>query len=118
MIVYRQCDTRYPFLWENDSQPSARWHQDGDGPAQYFADTPAGAWAEFLRHEEITDPADLDGVQRALWAVQIGDPVLVAPTLPEHVVRGGIGTYPACQNEAAHLRAAGATALEAMWDRG
>jgi hypothetical protein len=49
-------------LWEAASQPAARWHADGEGPAQYLADTPVGAWAEFLRHEGITDEADLSGV--------------------------------------------------------
>ena len=79
---------------------------------QYFADTPGGAWAEFLRHEEITDLDDLDGVRRALWAVEIGDPVLEAPALPEPVVRGGPVTYRACQDEAARLRANRATGLK------
>src|SRR5205823_2277822 len=41
----------------------------GDGPAQYFADTPVGAWAEFLRHEGITDEADLlQSCPRDNWA--------------------------------------------------
>ncbi len=113
MIVYRHNDSRYPFLWEDSTQPRARWHRVGEGPAQYFADTPAGAWAEFIRHEEITDPEDLDGVRRALWAVEIGDPEVVTPALSERVARGGTRTYPACQAEAARLRANGATAIEA-----
>lgn len=113
MIVYRQVDTRFAFLWEDDTQPSARWHRQGEGPAQYFADTPGGAWAEFLRHEEITDVDDLDGIRRALWAVEIGDPVLEAPVLPDRVVRGGLGTYRACQDEAARLRVNRATGLQA-----
>ena len=52
MIVFRQADPRYPFLWSDVSQPAARWHAVGEGPAHYFADTPDGAWAELLRHEE------------------------------------------------------------------
>ena len=59
MIGFRQVDARYPFLWEDSRQPEGRWHAAGDGPAHYIADTPDGAWAEFLRHEEITDPDDL-----------------------------------------------------------
>src|SRR5690606_7733130 len=73
VIVFRQADSRVPPLWETSDQPAGRWHGDGEGPAHYFADTPDGAWAEFLRHEEITDPADLEGVRRRLWAVEIGD---------------------------------------------
>lgn len=111
MIVYRHNDSRYPFLWEDANQPSARWHRVGEGPAQYFADTPGGAWAEFLRHEEIIDPADLNGVSRALWAVDIGNPDAAEPVLPETITRGGRESYPDCQNEAARLRATGAAAL-------
>ena len=58
MIVFRQTDHRYPFLWESAEQPPGRWHGAGEGPAHYCADTPDGAWAEFLRHEEIGDAAD------------------------------------------------------------
>lgn len=112
MILYRHNDNRYPFLWEDASQPSARWHRLGEGPAQYFADTPAGAWAEFLRHEEITEEADLDGVTRAMWAVEVGEPDTVESELPEVVARGGRDTYPACQDEAARLRAEGARGLK------
>lgn len=113
MILYRHNDNRYPFLWEDATQPSARWHRVGEGPAQYFAGTPGGAWAEFLRHEEISEEADLEGVSRALWAVEVGDPDTSAPKLPEVLSRGGRDSYPACQDEAARLRADGATALVA-----
>lgn len=113
MIGYRHTDRRFPFLWEDAGQPSARWHRSGEGPAHYFADTPQGAWAEFLRHEEITDEADLGGVSRALWAVEVGDPIATAPDLPEMVARGGRESYRACQIEAAACRAEGATALDA-----
>ena len=67
MIVFRHADPRFPFLWETASQPSGRWHAAGQGPAHYLADTPFGAWAELLRHEEITDTADLAGVRRAIF---------------------------------------------------
>ncbi len=113
MIVYRHNDNRYPFLREDATQPSARWHRAGEGPAQYFADTPGGAWAEFLRHEEISDAADLDGISRALWAVDIGEPDAAEPDVPERLLRGGLDSHPACQDEAARLRAHGATAIVA-----
>ncbi len=66
MIGFRQCDSRWPFLWESAEQPGARWNAPGEGPVHYFADTPDGAWAEFIRHEEITDPVDLATVRRSL----------------------------------------------------
>jgi hypothetical protein len=113
MIAFRHSDGRFPFLWEDANQPSARWHREGEGPVQYLADTPDGAWAEFLRHEEITDEIDLEGISRALWAVSITDENFVTPLLTDDVVRGGTDSYEACQDEAARLRAAGATAIRA-----
>jgi hypothetical protein len=113
MIAFRQCDPRYPFLWESASQPAGRWHGPGEGPAHYFADTPDGAWAELVRHEEITDPADLATIRRALWAVEIGDEATVAVSLPAATLTGGLDTYPACQRHARELRARGARRLVA-----
>jgi hypothetical protein len=113
MIVFRQADPRYPFLWSDASQPAGRWHGEGEGPAHYFADTPDGAWAELLRHEEITDPADAATIRRALWAVDIGEVLSRAVTLRAAVVTGGSETWPACQAHARRLRARGAPRLAA-----
>jgi hypothetical protein len=113
MMVFRQVDARYPFLWEDDRQPAGRWHADGDGPAHYFSDTPDGAWAEFLRHEEITDPRDLATIRRQMWAVDIGDATAERVSLPMDVLIGGPETYARCQKAAASLRARGVTRLAA-----
>ncbi len=113
MIVFRQADPRYPFLWSDGSQPAGRWHAAGDGPAHYFADTPDGAWAELLRHEEITDPADAATLRRALWAIEIGDVPLEAVSLPSPVVTGGLATWRTCQAHARRLRSRGARRLAA-----
>ncbi len=117
MIGYRHVDFRYPFLWEDSSQPSARWHGVGEGPVNYFADSPDGAWAEFLRHEEITEPEDLAGVRRSIWVIDLGA-VLQQPdtrrsSLDESLLTGGLDAYPACRAEARSLRAQGASALTA-----
>jgi hypothetical protein len=112
MIAFRHCDRRWPFLWESAVQPQARWHGDGEGPVQYLADTPDGAWAEFLRHEEITDEADLAGVSRALWAVSVDEPGGVTPELPLETMTGGLDTYYDCQAEARRLREEGVETLE------
>src|SRR5215471_20138816 len=113
MIVFRQVDGRYPFLWDDASQPAGRWHGDGEGPAHYFADTPDGAWAEFLRHEEITDPDDLATIRRQMWAVEIGNPPADRPDLPAVVVTGGVETYARCQQEARTMRQRGVRGLVA-----
>lgn len=112
-IGYRHCDPRFPFLWQSTAQPAARWHGADEGPANYFSDTPTGAWAEFLRHEGITDEADLAGVQRSLWAVELPQvDAATAPQLPEAVLFGAERSYPACQQEARRLRTLGHTGLE------
>src|SRR5262245_30219127 len=97
MIAFRQTDARYPFLWETALQPPGRGHGAGEGPAHYFADTPDGAWAEFLRHEEITDPADLPTIRRQMWAVEIGDAPAAPVNLSADVMTGGLDTHPTCQ---------------------
>lgn len=107
MIAFRQVDARYPFLWEDASQPAGRWHGGGEGPAHYFADTPDGAWAEFLRHEDIDDPADLKTIRRQMWAVEIGDLPAEHVDLPLDVLTGGPETYPRCRHHASALRARG-----------
>ena len=113
MIGFRHTDPRYPFLWEHPRQPAARWHAEGEAPAHYFSDTPDGAWAEFLRHEEITAPEDLPGIRRALWAIDIGDEPAVLPGLPPVVLTGGPETWRDCQEEARRLRAGGVTGITA-----
>lgn len=111
MIVFRHGDPSLPFLWEDASQPPGRWHAEGEGPAQYFADTPDGAWAEFLRHEEIKDARDLETVRRAIWAVELPDEAADEPKLPDTTLRGGPRTYSDCQAEARRLRKLGSRRL-------
>src|SRR2546423_5084203 len=113
MMGFRQVEARYPFLGEDDRQPEGRWHAAGDGPAHYFSDTPDGAWAEFLRHEDITDPRDLPTVRRQLWAVDIGDGAAERVALPIEVLTGGPATYARCQRKAATMPAPRRTRIEA-----
>ena len=81
MTGYRHTDPRFPFLRAFASQPAGRWNHQGE-LTHYFSDTPDGAWAEFIRHEEIDDPEDLSTITRALWAVEIGEEPALRPTLP------------------------------------
>lgn len=110
---YRHADPRQGFLWETSQQPPARWHAAGEGPAHYLADTPDGAWAEFLRHECITGPEDLEGISRSLWAVGVTDTDIDDATplaLPDDL---GLGGYRDCQAAARTARDAGATTVKA-----
>lgn len=113
MIVYRHADPRFPFLWESADQPAARWHATGEGPVQYFSSTPDGAWAEFLRHEEISDAEDLAGITRSLWAVELAELPPGTPRLARATLAGDATTYAACRAEAMRLRARRAPGLVA-----
>ena len=113
MIVFRHVDPRFPFLWETADQPSARWHTLGEGPVHYLAETADGAWAEFLRHEEIVEPADLAGVARSVWSIDLPRPPRSAPRLDTATLTGGTATYDECQRTARGMRSIGARGLVA-----
>lgn len=70
-LGFRICDRRYPFLWHRPGQPVGRWNRAGDQPVHYLASTPTVAWAEWIHHQELDEPADRAGVAAALWAVLI-----------------------------------------------
>ena len=109
---YRVCDTRYPFLWADDSQPPGRWHGPGEGPCHYLSTTPKGAWAEVLRHEGIRDAADVAGIEAASWETEVAAPA-VAPVLDPAVLIGDESSYPTCRREARRIRAGGHDSLRA-----
>lgn len=112
MIVFRNTDVDVPFSWDSDRQPAQRWHDDGEGPAQYTSSTPDASWAEFLRHNGITDADDLAGIERTMWAVEIDDDEPTGlPVLPIATLTGGVSSYPACRRESARLRGSGSTRL-------
>src|ERR1019366_3208289 len=114
MIVFRHADSRFPFLWESAGQPPGRWHGPGEGPVQYFADTPDGAGAEVLRHEGVPEESDLGSVRRALCGIEVPDELPTdTPRLAPSVLTGGTATYEECQKEARRLRTKGTKALRA-----
>ena len=113
MIVFLHADPRFPFLWESANQPAGRWHAVGEGPAHYFSETPDGAWAEFLRHEEITNPDDVETVTRSIWAIELPRPPRPRPRLPSEVLAGGLASYEVCRAEARRIRGRGGRGLAA-----
>lgn len=111
-LGFRHCDPRFPFLWQAAEQPAARWHAKGEGPANYFADTPVGAWAEFIRHKGITEAVDLAGIRRSLWVAELPGDGYAQPRLPDTTLFGNESAYAACQAEATRLREGGAEQIE------
>jgi hypothetical protein len=107
---YRVCDRRYPFLWAGSDQPPGRWYDTGEGPCHYLATAAKGAWAEILRHEQITQLVDLLDVDLSVWDVDTPQPT-EAPLLDEDTLTGDETSYSACRNEARRLRANGAIRL-------
>jgi hypothetical protein len=115
VIVFRNADVDVPFFSNSDQQPAARWHADGEGPAQYTSSTPDASWAEFLRHNGIVDVDDLAGIERTMWAVEIPDHEPTgSPALPMATLTGDLTSYPDCQAEAARLRPSGISRLMAI----
>jgi hypothetical protein len=114
MILYRHTPKDYPFIWESSDQPAGRWHAPGEGPVHYFADTPDGAWAEFLRHNEI-DPDELQYIERAFWVIDVDiKPVSVTSYgVPYETLTGDKRSYPSCQKLARQLRENGISAIVA-----
>ena len=90
-VWFRQADARFPFFHESREQPSGRWHGAGEGPAQYLADTPDGAWAEHIRHEDLVTREDLGSSLRLLWAVEVDEAAetIRRPRLHRLVLLGG-----------------------------
>jgi hypothetical protein len=114
-VGFRHGDRRFPFFWECEDQPPARWHGAGEGPVQYVMDSVDGAWAEFLRQEEIWDPVDLAGIARRIWVVELPEDIddAARPRLDDSELFGGPSSYPTCQEEARRLRSEGARAIVA-----
>jgi RES domain len=112
VTAYRNTDVDVPFYWDSDRQPAGRWHGDGEGPVQYLSTSPEASWAEFLRHQGITDPADLAGIERTMWAIELdpAEPETV-PSLDVAIMTGDATSYSACQAEARALRAVGTTRI-------
>ena len=108
-MLFRHTDRRFGFTWDSADQPAGRWHGVGEGPVQYLADSPDTAWAEFLRSEEITDPDELDGIERRIWVVEVPDAELSAVAHLSAVSP----SHDECQTLARSLRTDGSPGLVA-----
>ncbi len=69
-VAFRYSSYDTPF-WVRRNSEDGRWHRRVDGPTQYLSLSPAGAWAELLRHEAITDEHEAAQVQTQMWIARI-----------------------------------------------
>lgn len=115
-VAFRQTDYDVPFWARNNTYPG-RWNRPGDEATQYWSLDPDGAWAEFVRQEELGSN-DLPLIRRPMWICRISIGSLI--DLRERHVREqhstDLGTllgadWEPCQLLAAKLRAAGAGGL-------
>lgn len=113
-LAFRQTDYDVPFWARSNSQPG-RWNKAGDAPTQYWSLHPDGAWAEFVRQEELTDPAAILALHRPIWVCRISLAPLVDLREDEERVRYGVtagelvsSDWTACQRLGRRLRADGA----------
>lgn len=75
-LAHREVDPHWPPLYRGageaiPTQESGRWHRQGEGYAQYMSLDPMGAWAEFVRREEIRDETRRRAARRNLWRITV-----------------------------------------------
>lgn len=117
LIAFRQTDYDVPFWARNNSYP-ARWNHAGDPPTQYWALHPDGAWAEFVRQEELTEEHEAQQIRRGLWVCRVPRGDLLDLRDPAVQEAEGVTTddltaddWGPCQALAERLRDRGCTGL-------
>jgi hypothetical protein len=95
-------------------QPSARWHIEGEGYAQYFALVVDACWAELVRYEGIRTESERRHIRCSFWSMRIMEHDIADLSTFDLIHRSGLEpaqfvsddhTY--CRNLASALRAAG-----------
>ena len=78
IVAYRQCAPTNPPFWTapldfvQPTQPPARWNSRGE-LAQYAALDVDAAWAELIRHEDLSAD-DVGDYRRSIWMLRITEP--------------------------------------------
>ena len=110
LVAYRYCGYDVPF-WARPNTRSGRWHQAATEPTQYWSLTPAGAWAELIRFEELSSEEELDQVRMPIWVCYLSSSGLADLRRPEVCRRFDLteedlisDDWQACQTAASDLR--------------
>lgn len=101
-------------LWVRENSDEGRWHRPVDGPTQYLALSPAGAWAELIRHEGLTTEEEVAEVRTLLFIVRFDQTGVADYRSFEQADLAGFEpaalvdeNYSPCQEEGARLRREG-----------
>lgn len=110
LTAFRYCDYDVPF-WARPNSRAGRWNRHGDPPTQYWSLTPAAAWAELIRHEELRIEEDLGLIRMPFWVCRVPCAGLLDLRDDAHQRQIGLkledflsGDWTACQGAAATLR--------------
>lgn len=110
---FRWADYDVPF-WAGPNTYAARWHEQGDDATQYLSGSPNGAWAEKVRHEDLTTEEEIAQIRSRIWAARITLQAIVDYSKFEYAEEAG---FPAdalidddrrrCRTEGGRLRRLG-----------
>jgi hypothetical protein len=76
LVAFRWCTYDVPF-WARPNTRAGRWNRANGEPTQYWSLSPEAAWAELIRHEQLTTEEELDQVRVPLWACRLSATYLV-----------------------------------------
>lgn len=117
-FAYRQTALDTPPLYHSaaqpyPSQPSGRWHREGESCAQYLSLQAAGAWTELIRYENIRTHARCKQYTRRLWLAFVEETEIADLATAERWLDCGLdpsiatGEHAQTQQLADELRASG-----------
>lgn len=69
-VAFRWSDYDTP-LWARPNTAAQRWNRAREGATQYLSLTPDGAWAELIRSEDLTTPAEVRLVSMPMWMLRV-----------------------------------------------
>jgi RES domain-containing protein len=112
-FAYRWADYDTP-LWVRPNSSAQRWNGTREVPAQYLSLSPEGAWAELIRCEDLTSPAEVRLVRMPMWVLSVHETRIADYATFEKAEAAGFprealvdDDHERCRAEAARLRERG-----------
>jgi RES domain-containing protein len=69
-VGFRYSDYDNPF-WARANTLGGRWHRGGTEPTQYLSLSPDAAWADRIRHENLTTEIEVAMIRMPLWVAKL-----------------------------------------------